>query len=183
LGSAALYLPHPGAIAGASASNGKPKLAKHVNPLVHKAYLATILIKGLFGLLEFCGGLIIATFGPERLYGVVLRVIDPELYECGHIRTAELVLRGASALAQSPGHFVIFYLFVHGTLKMTITAVLLRGHGRWVFPRASVILSGFIAFFCLDLAHHWSNWVLGLALFDALTLAPVVNEWRNWSKD
>ena len=114
---------------------------------------------------------------------MVLRVVDPELYDNGHTRTAELVLKGAAALAQSPGHFVIFYLFVHGTLKMTITAVLLRGRGRWVFPVASTILLGFITFFSLELAHRWSDWVLGLALFDTLTLALVINEWRNWSKD
>ena len=151
--------------------------------LLHTAYLATIIIKGLFGLLEFCGGMIIATFGPQRLYGLVLRVINPELYEGGHIRTSQLVLEGATALAQTRGHFVIFYLFVHGILKMTITAVLLCGHGRWVFPVASIILLGFIAFFSFELSRHWSDWVLGLALFDSLTLALVVNEWQNWKKN
>lgn len=163
------------------ASNGTETLANR-QPLLHAFYLATILIKGFFGLLEFTGGAIIAIFGPQRLYGLVLRVIDPELYEGGHIRTAELVLKGAAALASSPGHFVIFYLFVHGTLKMAITAVLLRGHGAWIFPTASVILLGFIGFFAYDLSHHWSGWVLGLALFDTLTLALVLNEWRNWNK-
>lgn len=113
---------------------------------------------------------------------MVLRVIDPELYDGGHVRTAELVLKGAQALAQSPGHFVIFYLFVHGSLKMAITAVLLRGRGLWIFPFASVILVGFITFFAIDLSHHWSNWVLGLALFDTVTLALVVNEWRNFHR-
>jgi len=152
------------------------------NSLFHTAYLVTILIKGLFGLLEFFGGAIIAIFGPQRLYGLVLRVIDPELYVGGHIHTAQLVLQGATALAQTRGHFVIFYLFVHGALKMTITAVLLRGHGRWVFPVASAILLGFIAFFGFDLSKQWSIWVLGLALFDTLTLALVVNERRTWKK-
>jgi len=113
---------------------------------------------------------------------MVLRVIDPELYDGGHIHTAELVLKGAQALAQSPGHFVIFYLFVHGSLKMAITAVLLRGRGLWIFPFASLILAGFITFFAIDLSHHWSNWVLGLALFDTVTLALVVNEWRNFHR-
>lgn len=151
--------------------------------LLHKAYLITIIIKGLFGLLEFCGGVIIAIFGPQRLYGLVLRIIAPELYEGGHFRTAQLALHGAAALAQTRGHFVIFYLFVHGTLKMTITAVLLRGRGRWVFPVAVVILLGFIAFFGFDLSKRWSIWVLGLALFDTATLALVANEWRCWTKD
>lgn len=125
----------------------------------------------------------IALFGPQRLAGLVLRWLDPELYEGGHIRTAELVRQGAAALASSHVTFVVFYLFVHGTLKMAITGVLLRGRGVWVFPFAGVILLGFIAFFCLDLARHWSNLVLALALFDTVTLALVLNEWRNWRKD
>ncbi len=149
---------------------------------VHTAYLITVIIKGLFGLLEFCGGAIIAIFGPQRLYGLALQVIDPDLYEGGHVHTAQLVMQGAAALSQTRGHFVIFYLFMHGALKMTITVVLLRGRGRWVFPVASTILSGFIAFFGFHLGKHWSTWVLGLALFDTLTLALVTNEWRNWSK-
>ncbi len=172
----------PGAFTGPATLARKSKTHK-TNSLVHIAYLATIWIKGFFGLLEFTGGTIIAVFGPQRLYGAVLRWIDPELYEGGHIRTAELVLKGATALASSPGHFVIFYLFVHGTLKMAITVVLLLGRGVWIFPFASLILLGFIGFFSIDLSRHWSNWVLALALFDTLTLALVLNEWRNWSAD
>ena len=122
------------------------------SPLLHTAYLVTIVIKNssivsAIGVAELFGGAIISVFGPQRLYELVLRVINPELYVGGHIHTAQLVLQGATALAQTRGHFVIFYLFVHGALKMTITAVLLRGHGRWVFPVASLILLGFIAFF------------------------------------
>ncbi len=51
--------------------------------LFHTAYLITIIIKGLFGLLEFCGGAMIAIFGPQQLHGLVLRVIDPQLYQRG----------------------------------------------------------------------------------------------------
>lgn len=150
------------------------------NPLIHLAYLVTILIKGFFGLLEFTGGTIIAIFGPQRLNTFVLQWTNPELYET-HQNEALILLRHATAaLAQSHGYFVIFYLFVHGALKMTITAVLLRGRGAWVFPFASAILLGFIGFFCYDLVHSWSNWVLALALFDTLTLALVLNEWRNF---
>ena len=66
---------------------------------------------------------------------------------------------------------------------MAITGVLLRGHGAWVFPFAGAILLGFIGFFCYDLSNAWSDWVLGLALLDTLTLALVLNEWRNWKSD
>jgi uncharacterized membrane protein len=155
-------------------------LAQNKKSLAHIAYLVTILIKGFFGLLEFTGGVIIATFGPQRLNTLVLQWTNPELYEARQNELILLLRHGVHELAQSKGYFVIFYLFVHGTLKMAITGVLLRGHGAWIFPFASVILLGFIGFFCYDLSHSWSNWVLGLALFDTFTLALVLNEWRNW---
>ena len=155
-------------------------LAQNKRSLAHFAYLVTILIKGFFGLLEFTGGVIIAVFGPQRLNTFVLQWTNPELYET-QLNEALLLLRHAfHALAQTKGYFVIFYLLVHGTLKMTITGVLLRGHGTWVFPFASVILLGFIGFFCYDLSNNWSIWVFGLAPLDTVTLALVINEWRNF---
>ena len=50
---------------------------------------------------------------------------------------------------------------------------------RWIFPVAVVILVGFIAFMGYRLTHHWSVWLFGFALFDVLTLALVINEWRS----
>ncbi len=165
------------------AGSGAPALSNQKHPLTHTAYLITILIKGFFGLLEFVGGVVIATFGPQQLNTLVLQWTNPELYEASQNELLVLLREATSALAHSKGHFVIFYLLVHGTLKMAITAVLLRGHGAWIFPFASVILLGFIGLFAYDLSNSWSDWVLGLALFDTFTLALVLNEWRNWKSD
>jgi uncharacterized membrane protein len=73
---------------------------------------------------------------------------------------------------------VIFYLLVHGLLKLGIALALLRGTARWVFPAASLILTGFIAYMSWRLSLRWSDWLLGAALFDLLTLGLVLNEWR-----
>lgn len=148
--------------------------------LTHLAYLVTILFKGFVGLLEFCGGLVIALTGPQQLYAFVLSYPVPELYDRGHTHAADLVSQGAALLAGSPTTFIIIYLLVHGVLKMAITLVLLRGRGQWVFPFAATILAGFIAYMSYELAGEWSNWILALALFDSFTLALVLNEWRNW---
>ncbi|HVV26556.1 MAG TPA: DUF2127 domain-containing protein [Rhizomicrobium sp.] len=140
----------------------------------------TILVKGFVGGLEFVAGTVIAFTGPQRIYAFALQITAPEIYNGQHGHAARLIRQGAALLAQSPAHFVIFYLLVHGTLKMAITTVLLRGHGQWVFPFAAAILTGFIAYMSYELADDWSNWLLGLALFDTVTLALVLNEWRNW---
>ena len=67
---------------------------------------------------------------------------------------------------------------MHGILKLALAVGLLRGGGRWIFPVGAAILLGFIAFMSYRLSEQWSNWLLGFALFDALTLALVLNEWR-----
>lgn len=149
--------------------------------LAHAAYLITILIKGFFGLLEITAGLIIAITGPQRLYSLALQWTNPELYQGRHSHTAEFIRQGAAALAESQSEFVIIYLLVHGALKMAITVTLLRGRGVWVFPFASFILTGFIAYMSVELADKWSNLLLGLALLDTVTLLLVLNEWRTWN--
>ena len=146
--------------------------------LAHLAYVVTIAIKGLDGGLETLGGLVIWITGPQRLYRWVFRITAPELYTGDHVRAVEAVRRGAQHLAVTGAHFVVFYLLVHGVLKMALALVLLRGGGRWIYPVGTAILVGFIIFMAHRLTEQWSNWLLGFALFDAMTLALVLNEWR-----
>jgi uncharacterized membrane protein len=144
--------------------------------LLHDAYLGAILIKGFDGAVEVLAGLIIAVTGTERLSEWVIRLTAPELN--GHHPALHALHSGAERLANSPHHFVAFYLLVHGMLKFGIVVALLKGTARWVFPVASLILTGFIAYMSWRLSLRWSDWLLGFALFDLLTLALVLNEWR-----
>src|SRR5664279_2268915 len=115
--------------------------------------------------------MILAVTGPERLYEWVIRFTAPEL--TGHHPALHAIRSGATRLEESSHQFVIFYLLVHGLLKLGIVAALLRGGGRWLFPVASLILTGFVAYMSWRLMVHWSGWLLGFALFDLLTLALV----------
>jgi len=150
-------------------------------PLLHYAYLAAILVKGVDGALEALAGMIIAITGPERVYEWVIRITAPEL--SGHHPALHAIRSGATRLAESSHEFVIFYLLVHGVLKLGVVVALLRGGGRLVFPVASLILGAFVVYMGSELARHWSGWVLSFLLFDLLTLLLVLNEWRNVSRN
>ena len=145
--------------------------------ILHDAYLGAILIKGFDGAVETLAGLIIILTGPERIYEWVFRLSAPELNEGRH-PALHALRTGAERLANGPHHFVIFYLLVHGLLKLGIAVALLKGTARWIFPVASLILTGFVAYMGWRLSMRWSDWLLGAALFDFLTLALVLNEWR-----
>lgn len=149
------------------------------SPLLHIAYLVAILIKGFDGALEALAGMIITLTGPERAYEWVIQFTAPEL--TGHHPALHAIRSGATRLVESPHKFVIFYLLVHGILKLGVVSALLRGGGRLVFPVASLILAAFVIYMGTELARHWSGWVLSFLLFDLLTLLLVLNEWRNVS--
>lgn len=151
--------------------------------LIDIAYIVTIAIKGFDGGLETLAALVIWLTGPQRFYRWVVRITAPELYDGSHVRAVHAIRKGAEHLATNGDHFVVFYLLVHGVLKLTLAAVLLRGGGgRWVFPVGTLILTSFIAFMCYRLSEQWSGWLLGFALFDALTLALVLIEWRKLAR-
>lgn len=147
--------------------------------LLHDAYLGAILIKGFDGGLETLFGIILWVTGPGRVYEWVIRLTAPELSGGGHHPALHAIQNGAARLASTPHHFVIIYLLVHGLLKLGVAVALLKGTAHWIFPVASLVLVGFIAYMSWRLSIRWSDWLLGFALFDLLTLALVLNEWRN----
>jgi uncharacterized membrane protein len=149
--------------------------------LAHTAYLVTIAVKGFDGALETLAGLLILLTGPQRLYHFAVRVTAPELGG-DHEQVALAIRNGAHHLAINGAGFIIFYLLVHGLLKLGIAAALLRGKGRWIFPVSAIVLVGFIIFMVEKLTHQWSWWLFGFAMFDGLTLVLVLNEWRQGAK-
>lgn len=144
--------------------------------LLHDAYLGALLIKGFDGAVETLAGLVIALTGVARIYEWVIKLTAPEL--TGHHPALHAIRAGAARLANGPHHFVMIYLLVHGLLKLGVAVALLKGHARWIFPVTSLVLAGFIAYMSWRLSLRWSDWLLGAALFDLVTLGLVLNEWR-----
>lgn len=147
--------------------------------LAHRAYLAAILIKGFDGALETIAGLVTAFAGSWQLYILAINLTAPELDLHPDNAAMHWVRDGAERLfINTPGGFLVFYLLVHGILKLAICIELLR-EKRWIFPVATVIFAGFVLYMGYHLTQRWSAWVLSFALFDLLTLALVVIEWRS----
>jgi uncharacterized membrane protein len=144
--------------------------------LFHLGYMVTVAIKGLDGAIETALGLLIAITGTQRLADAILDFIVPELEQHPESRVLQAAHHGATNLAQNSGHFAVVYLLIHGLLKVAIAYNLLQ-EKSWIFVPAMIVLTGFIAFMGMHLAQHWSIWLFGLAMFDAITLALVVNEY------
>lgn len=147
----------------------------------HRAYLAVIAIKGFDGAVETLAGLTVLIVGKTQLYNLALAFTAPEIDGQPISHTGHMIRHGAEGLMQASATFLIVYLLAHGIIKLGIAVALIRERSTWIFPVAVVVLAGFVAFMGYKLALHWSLWLLGFAIFDAVTIALVLNEWRNFS--
>jgi uncharacterized membrane protein len=141
------------------------------------AFMAAIAIKGIDGLIETVAGALIAVAGPWSLYDLIVRITAPELDFHPASKAVHVVRHGAAHLAQSTGHFVVIWLLAHGVIKLALAIELVRGR-RWIFPVAAVVLAGFVGYMLWRLAGQWSPWLFAFALFDVMTIALVLSEWR-----
>lgn len=144
----------------------------------HKAYLLAIAIKGFDGAVEMLLGITFVLVGRHVLNGFLVGYVAPELEGHHHPHTAHFVRHSADGLLHAHG-FLIFYLLVHGILKLGIAIGLFRENTKWIFPVASAVLVGFIVYMNIHLAMLWSWWLFAFMLFDVVTLLLVLNEWRN----
>jgi len=147
------------------------------NPLLHRAFQVAIGIKGLDGLVEFMAGLIIALVGSQQVYRFAIWATAPEIARHPESHTAHAIRHGAYNFTLHSHRFVIIYLLAHGLLKIGLVINLFIEH-LWIFPVSAVVLLAFIGFMGLKLAAHWSPWLFAFALFDTVTLALILNEWR-----
>ena len=144
----------------------------------HLAFLAAIAVKAIDGLVESLAGLAVAMLGTQGIYDLIFQLTAPELDLHPESRTVHLLRHGATTLTHASSRFVVVWLLVHGVLKVVLAVELFRGKS-WIFPVAAAILSGFVVFMTYKMVIHYSPWLLALALFDLLTVALVLNEWRS----
>ena len=145
--------------------------------LAHRAFLAGMIFKGADGCIELIGAIaLIATTRPE-IQRAVAWLAREELAEDPTDFFATRAVSVAQHLTAGTQHFVAVYLLVHGAIKLTLVAGLLRGLRR-VFPVALIILTAFIAYQLYRLA-HLPSWALGLlTLLDVVVVALIGREWQ-----
>jgi uncharacterized membrane protein len=144
---------------------------------LHRAYFVAIGIKGLDGVMEFIAGLIIAFVGSQQVYNFAVWATAPEIARHPESHTVHAIRHGAYSFAHHSHKFAIVYLLAHGALKIGLVVNLFIEH-MWIFPVSTAVLLGFIWFMGLKLLAHWSPWLFAFAVFDTVTVALVLNEWR-----
>jgi uncharacterized membrane protein len=142
-----------------------------------------IILKGLNGLAELVGGLLLlfATPGSIRRLAVVLT--QAELSEDPHDIIARHLLHTASGLSGSAVLFGAVYLLLHGAVKVVLVIALLLNR-LWAYPCMIVVLLIFIGYQLYRIALQPSAGLVLLTAFDVVIVALTWREYRRqWRKN
>ena len=136
-----------------------------------------IIAKGLNGLVEVIGGLLLLFVTPARVHSWAVRLTQEELSEDPHDFIANHLLHTASGITGGAVLFGSLYLLSHGVIKIFLVVSLLRNK-LWAYPLTIVVLSGFVVYQLYRIALHVSFTMVALTVFDLVIIALTIREYK-----
>lgn len=137
-----------------------------------------IILKGLNGLAELAGGLLLLFATPGSIRRLAVLLTQGELSEDPHDFIARHLLHTASGLTGSAVLFGAVYLLLHGGVKVVLVIALLLNK-LWAYPWMIVVLLIFIGYQLYRIALQPSA---GLALLTAFDVVIVALTWREYRR-
>lgn len=146
--------------------------------LLDRAFEIGIILKGLDGLFETIGGLLLLAVSASQINHLVHDITQHELSQDPHDFVATHLLHYSQGLTDRTVTFAAIYLLAHGVVKVVLVAALLRNK-LWAYPWMLAVLILFIVYQCYQVALKQSLGLILLTLFD---IAIVLLTWREWRK-
>ena len=139
-----------------------------------RAFQIGIIAKGINGLAELVGGLLLLFATPGSIHHLVAALTQGELSEDPHDVIARYLLHTADGLTGSAVLFGAVYLLLHGGVKVGLVIALLLNR-LWAYPCTITVLLIFIGYQLYRIALQPSLGLVALTVFDAVI---VVLTWR-----
>jgi uncharacterized membrane protein len=145
-----------------------------LSPALDKTFKIGLVLKGLDGILEVAGGILLLVLSPSSIEHIVRSLTAEELSQDRHDLIANYLLHTTSHLSSGVTLFGAIYLLSHGIAKIVLVALVLRDK-LWAYPWLMALLLAFIAFQIYRIA--WVHFSVGLT---ALTIFDAVLVWLTW---
>lgn len=113
--------------------------------LLYTAFKLGISLKGIDGVLELAGGLLLWFERREALNRIVRALTQHELSEDPHDFIANHLVQAVRHFGHNDKVFAALYLGMHGVVKIVLVAALWRNK-LWAYPATIAVLLGFIAY-------------------------------------
>ncbi|HKF17585.1 MAG TPA: DUF2127 domain-containing protein [Candidatus Dormibacteraeota bacterium] len=113
--------------------------------LLDRTFEVAIVLKGLDGVLEVVGGLILLVVSPATINRIVAALTQHELSQDPHDLLATRLLNTAHGLTKGSVLFASLYLLTHGAVKIVLVVALLKNK-LWAYPWMIAFLLLFIGY-------------------------------------
>ena len=139
----------------------------------------TLILKGLDGLLELVGGVLLLVLRPEQIQGLARLFTREELNEDPQDFIATHLLAASNSLSAHGGLSLwgALYLLSHGLIKVVLVWAVLRDR-LWAYPWMVGFLLVFIAYQGYAMIIHFTIGLLLLTVLDAIVCVLTVREYR-----
>ncbi|MGB7981481.1 MAG: DUF2127 domain-containing protein [Candidatus Nanopelagicales bacterium] len=144
-----------------------------------RTFAVGIIAKGLDGIIEILGGLLLVLATPDAIRRVLEALTRGELAEdpTDFLATRLLHLSASDSLTTGGLRFAAIYLLAHGVVKVVLVAAVLRGK-LWAYPWMIGFLLLFIGYQLYRIAVDPTAGMIALTIFDAVLTWLAVREWR-----
>lgn len=143
---------------------------------LHDLFLVTVWIKGVVGLLQLLGSVLLLFVNQGRLVSIAVLLTRPELAEDPSDPVALFLRHSAQQFGHGTQAFASLYLAIHGLIKVLLVAGLLRRR-MWSYSVSIWVLGAFVVYQCHRYTQTHSTW---LVLLTALDIAVVLLVWREF---
>jgi uncharacterized membrane protein len=151
--------------------------ARPLSPALDKTFKIGLVLKGLDGILEVAGGVLLLFLSPHAIERIARTLTAHELSQDPHDFIATHLLHTASQLTTGTTLFGAIYLLSHGGAKVVLVGLVLRDK-LWAYPWLIALLLAFIGYQLYRItAVHFSAGLTALTVFD---IALVWLTWREY---
>ena len=154
------------------------KRAEPLSPALDKTFKIGLVLKGLDGVLEVIGGILLLFLSPQAIQHLVRVLTAHELSEDPHDLIARYLLHTTAHLHHGTTLFGAIYLLSHGIAKIVLVALVLKDK-LWAYPWLIGLLLAFIGYQLYQItAVHFSVGLTLLTVFDAILVWLTWREYR-----
>ena len=155
--------------------DGTPRPAAHQRDALDKTFDVAVILKGLDGILELVGGVLLLLVSPATINSLAQSLTQHELSQDPNDFIARHLLQVTANLHKTQ-LFGALYLLTHGLVKIIIVWGLLK-RKSWSYPTAFVFLGVFVVYQIYRMTFAPS---IGLGLLTVFDVFIICLTWREY---
>ncbi len=148
---------------------------------IDKTFKISIFLKGINGLLEIIGGILLFIFNPSKIAYIVLLLTQNEISEDPHDIIANYLINLSQNFSINTQIFSVIYLITHGIIKIFLV-ISLWEKKLWAYPLAISIFIVFIFYQIYRFSYNYSIGLLFLTILDIIIIILTWLEYKNLLK-